>query len=97
MNHRIIDETLNQSSLRGLRILLHQAYKITNNIYESFYLVLNDIYHKTLDTVSWFEDKKNKQLEHVMAYNMLKFFQDFEVFKEDIANDSVAIKEAVSV
>ncbi|WP_141134503.1 hypothetical protein [Bacillus sp. KbaB1] len=91
-------EPIRYSSLQGLRIRLHQAYKITNNIYESFYLVSNEIYHTTLDTVSWFEDKEeDKQHEHVMAYNMLKFFQAFEIFKEDLARKTLDIEELLYV
>lgn len=91
-------EPIRRSSLQGLRIRLHQTYKITNNIYESFYLVSNEIYHTTLDTVSWFEDKKeNKQHEHVMAYNMLKLFQAFEIFKEDLTKKSLDIEELMYV
>lgn len=91
-------EPIRHSSLQGLRIRLHQAHKITNNIYKSFYLVSNEIYHTTLDAISWFEDKKeDKHHQHIMAYNTLKMFQAFEVFKEDLANDSKAVKTKISM
>lgn len=88
-------EPIRPGSLNGLRIRLHQAFKVTENIHESFYLVSNEIYESTLDTVSWFEDKSEdkQQNEHMMGYNMLKFFQAFEVFKEDLNKQPSLIKE----
>lgn len=88
-------EVIRPNSLQGLRIRLHQAYKVTENIFESFYLVSNEIYDSTLDTVAWFEDKSEdkQQHEHVMGYNTLKFFHAFEVFKEDLNNQPPILKE----
>lgn len=88
-------EPIRPCSLQGLRIRLHQAYRVTENIYESFYLVSNELYESTLDTVSWFEDKKEdkEQNEHVMGYNMLKFFQAFEIFKEDLNSQPQFLQE----
>lgn len=88
-------EPIRPCSLQGLRIRLHQAYKVTENIHESFYLVSNEIYESTLDTVSWFEDKKEdkEQHEHVMGYNTLKLFQAFEVFKGDLNSQPHFLQE----
>jgi len=77
---------------------LAESYELTNNVYESFYLVSNEIYETTLDTVAWFEEKKeDKQHEHVLAYNMLKLFQAFDKFKRDFHNGSISISTKKTV
>ncbi len=90
-------EPIRPFSLQGLRIRLHQAFGLTSNIHESFYLISNEVYQTTLDTVAWFEDKQEeKHHENILAYNMLKLFQAFDVFKEDINNDNSLIIKVIS-
>jgi hypothetical protein len=82
-------EPIRPASLIGIRIRLHRAYTITQNIYEAFYLVSNEIYNTTLGVVIDFDEKKGSKFhEAIIANNMLKLFQAFEYFKKDIENDA---------
>lgn len=89
-------EPIRPFSLQGLRIKLHHAYNITKSIHESFYLVSNEIYQTTLNMISYFEEKKeDKHHENVLSYNMMKLFQAFEVFKEDLNAKNDFIKDTI--
>jgi hypothetical protein len=91
-------EPIRPFSINGFRVRLHNAYLITRNIHEAFYLISKEIYEEAIDIASWFGDKEeNKFHERVLANNTLKLFQAFDVFKEDIDRNDWIVSEIRSL